>query len=93
MSESFAIFQNGLLLVVWLSLPTLLTAVLLGILISLVQTALSVQDQALPFAVKLIAVGIVLALTGRWMSSEVLQLADAAMHAILKINHAGRTSL
>jgi type III secretion protein S len=93
MSESYTIFQNGLLLVVWLSLPTLLTAVFFGILISLVQTALSVQDQALPFAFKLIAVGVVLALTGRWMSSEVLQLADAAMQAILKINHAGRTSL
>ena len=93
MTESFAIFQNGLLLVVWLSLPTLLTAVLFGILISIIQTALSVQDQALPFALKLIAVGIVLAFTGRWMSTEVLQLADAAMHSILKINHIGRTSL
>lgn len=93
MAESFAIFQKGLILVVWLSLPTLLTAVLFGVLISLVQTALSVQDQALPFAFKLIAVGVVLALTGRWMSSEVLQLADAAMNAIIKINHAGRTTL
>lgn len=92
MSESFAIFQNGLLLVVWLSLPTLLTAVLFGVLISLIQTALSVQDQALPFAVKIIAVGVVLAVTGPWMSSEVLKLADNAMHSILKINHAGRTS-
>lgn len=93
MSESFAIFQNGLLLVVWLSLPTLITAVIVGVLISILQTALSVQDQALPFAVKLIAVGVVLALTGRWISSEILQLADAAMAAILKINHSGRTSI
>lgn len=93
MTESFMIFRNGLLLVVWLSLPALLTAVFFGVLISLVQTALSVQDQALPFALKLIAVGVVLAFTGRWISMEVLQLADAAMHLILRINHAGRTSL
>ena len=93
MSETFAIFQSGLLLVVWLSLPTLLSAVLIGVVISLIQTALSVQDQALPFAVKLIAVGVVLALTGPWMCSEVLKLADSAMHSILRINHAGRTSI
>jgi type III secretion protein S len=93
MTESFAIFQNGLLLVVWLSLPTLLAAVIFGILISIIQTALSVQDQALPFALKLIAVGVVLALTGRWMANEVLGLAEAAMLSILKISHAGRTSL
>jgi type III secretion protein S len=93
MSETFSIFQKALLLVVLLSLPTLVTAVVVGILTSLIQTVLSVQDQSLPFAIKLIAVTMVLALTGRWISSEILQIADIAMNSIVKINHAGRTSL
>lgn len=90
MSETFAFFQKGLVLVVWLSLPPLGVAVLVGVLISLVQTALSVQDQALPFVFKLIAVGLTLALVGRWMGLELIALADQALIAIPRITHHGR---
>jgi type III secretion protein S len=92
MTETFAFFQKGLLLVVWLSLPPLAIAVLIGILISLIQTALSVQDQALPFAFKLIAVGLMLALVGRWIGVELLALADQALSSIPHISHRGRLS-
>jgi len=92
MTETLAFFQKGLLLVVWLSLPPLFVAVLVGILISLIQTALSVQDQALPFAFKLIAVGLVLAGTGRWVGIELLTLGEQALHSIPQLTHRGRIS-
>jgi type III secretion protein S len=92
MTETFAFFQKGLLLVVWLSLPPLSVAVLIGILVSLVQTALSVQDQALPFAFKLIAVGLVLAGMGRWVGIELLTLGEQALDSIPRMAHHGRTS-
>lgn len=82
MIETISFFQKGLLLVIWLSLPPLLVAVLAGVLVSLIQTVLSMQDQSIPFAVKLLAVGLVLAMTGRWMALELLALGDQALAAL-----------
>jgi len=82
MTETIAFFQKGLLLVMWLSLPPLAVAVVMGVLTSLLQTVLSLQDQALPFAIKLLAVGVTLAIAGRWMALELLVLGDQALQAI-----------
>lgn len=87
MSEVILTFQKGLLLAVWLSFPALAIAVVVGVLVSLIQTALSVQDQALPFAVKLIAVGLTLSLTGGWIGSEILQLGDQALQMVSSITN------
>jgi type III secretion protein S len=90
MNETLAFFQKALLLVVWLTLPPLAVAVLAGVLTSLVQTVLSLQDQALPFAVKLLAVGLTLALVGRWMGVELVTLGDQALQAVATIRLHGR---
>ena len=82
MIETIAFFQKGLLMVIWLSLPPLIVAVVAGVLVSLVQTVLSMQDQSIPFAVKLLAVGLVLAMTGRWMALQLLALCDQALAAL-----------
>ena len=82
MPETIFYFQKGLLLVVWLSLPPLLVAVIVGVVVSIVQTALSVQDQALPFVCKLVAVGITLVVLGRWVGIELLNLGEQAFRAI-----------
>lgn len=66
--------KQGLLLIMLLSLPPMITAVVVGIIISLVQSMMQLQDATLPFILKLIATGIVLALTGRWILQEVVQL-------------------
>lgn len=89
MSDTLFFFQKGMILVVMLSLPAIAVAVLSGVLISIVQTVLSVQDQALPFAVKLLAVGVVLVASGRWMGVEVISLADAAFQMLAKSNIQG----
>lgn len=89
MVETIALFQKGMLLVLWLSAPPLAVAVLVGVLVSLVQTLLSVQDQALPFSFKLLAVGLTLALCGRWMGVELMLLADQAMQAVATLGYHG----
>jgi len=43
-----------------------------------VQAAMQLQDQTLPFCIKLVAVGLTLALTGRWVGVELMELAQAA---------------
>lgn len=62
--------SQALYLTLWLSLPTILVASIVGTLFSLLQALTQIQEQTLSFAVKLIAVGVVLALTSRWMGVE-----------------------
>lgn len=74
--DTITIFKQGMLLTVLLSAPPLLTAVLVGVVVSLLQALLQVQDQTLPFALKLVAVGCSLAITGRWIGVELIQFAN-----------------
>ena len=72
--EPILLFKQGMLLVVVLSAPPLIVAVIAGVLTSLVQALMQIQDQTLPFGIKLVAVGITLALTGRWIGVELIRL-------------------
>ena len=72
--EPILLFKQGMLLVVVLSAPPLIVAVVVGVLTSLVQALMQIHDQTLPFGIKLVAVGITLALTGHWVGVELMQL-------------------
>jgi type III secretion protein S len=85
-SETIALFQKGVLLVVVLSAPTLIVAVIVGVLVSLVQTLVQIQDQTLPFAIKLIAVGMSLMATGGWVGGEIINFTNAIF---LQMQHVG----
>ncbi len=50
-----------------LSAPLLLTGLLVGVLIGMLQAATQIQEMTLSFIPKLIAMAFVLALTGHWM--------------------------
>lgn len=78
-----AFLTQGMKLVVILSAPALIAATVSGVLVSLLQSMMQVQDQTLPFGVKLIVVSITLALTARWIGTEIIQLANQTLnHAI-----------
>ncbi len=61
---------QALYLVLWLSLPPIAVAAIVGTLFSLFQALTQIQEQTLSFAVKLIAVFISLLLGARWISGE-----------------------
>jgi type III secretion protein S len=69
-AELSAYLTQALYLTLWLSLPPILVAAVVGTLVSLLQALTQVQEQTLGFAIKLVAVGLVLALTARWMGGE-----------------------
>src|SRR5215217_6931947 len=52
--------------------PILLTALLVGFLISVFQAATQIQEQTLSFVPKMIAVAIALLVTGNWVLSELV---------------------
>jgi type III secretion protein S len=64
--------HKALVLVLLLSLPPIVVAALVGILVSLVQAVTQIQDQTLSFAFRLVAVIITLMVTVRWLGQQVL---------------------
>jgi len=75
---------RALLLVLWLSLPPIVVASVVGTLFSLLQALTQIQEQTLSFAIKLVAVGLTLFLTARWIGGEIFNytvtLFDAVPH-------------
>lgn len=80
--EPIVLFKQGMLLVVVLTAPPLIVAVVVGVLTSLVQALMQVQDQTLPFGIKLVAVGVTLIMTGRWIGVELIQLINLTFEMI-----------
>jgi flagellar biosynthetic protein FliQ len=54
-----------------LSAPVLLSALVVGFVVSLLQSVTQMQDPALGFVPKLVAVGLCLLLFGSWMITEI----------------------
>ena len=63
---------KAMVLVLILSLPSILVATVVGLMVSLLQALTQIQEQTLGFTVKLIAVVIVLLVTARWIGSEIM---------------------
>ena len=82
MSETLNYFQQGLWMVIAMSAPPLIIATIFGVVVSLVQAITSIQDQSLPYVVKLIVVAISLAMMGRWFGSELMQMTNTAFTLI-----------
>ena len=82
MPETLTLFQQGLWLSVVMSAPPLIVATLLGVSVSLLQAITQVQDQTLPYVVKLIGVAITLAVLGRWFTVELMKVAELVFSLI-----------
>jgi len=82
MIDILQFFRQGLWLAIVLSTPPLLIATLCGVAVSLVQAVTQVQDQTLPYVIKLVAVALTLALLGRWFGAELLQLCELAFSMV-----------
>lgn len=85
--DVLGLFEQGMLLVVILSAPPLIVAVIAGVLTSLVQALMQVQDQTLPFGIKLVAVSITLILTGRGIGGELIKLINMTFDMIAQSGH------
>ncbi|MBQ3059910.1 MAG: type III secretion system export apparatus subunit SctS [Desulfovibrio sp.] len=64
---------KALYLVMMLSMPPIIVASVIGILLSLIQAITQLQEQTLTFGVKLLAVGVTLFLMAGWLGGELLR--------------------
>jgi flagellar biosynthetic protein FliQ len=63
---------DALLLAAKLCAPVLVTALVVGFVISLLQSITQIQEQTLSFVPKLIAVGVALLVCGHWMIAQIV---------------------
>lgn len=73
---------RSLLLVLFLSLPAVLTSATIGLLTSILQAVTQIQDQGLGQALKLITVLVALVICGSWMAAELYHTADHLLTAV-----------
>ncbi|MCE5328320.1 MAG: flagellar biosynthesis protein FliQ [Planctomycetaceae bacterium] len=57
--------------------PMLVAALVIALIVSLLQAATQIQDQALTFVPKLIAVAVTASLAGHWMLTRLVEFARA----------------
>lgn len=65
--EVTAISSTALYLIIKTAAPVLLVSLVIGLLISIFQTATSIQEQTLTFVPKIVAVFVALMVLGHWM--------------------------
>jgi len=62
-----ALIRGAVFQVLMLAAPLLLTALIVGLTVSILQATTSIQEQTLTFVPKLLAILLMLALLGGWM--------------------------
>ena len=83
MPEYFvAIAKQTLFLVIILTGPPVMTALLVGLTISILQATTQIQEQTLTFVPKLVAVVSILAISGPWMLAQLLAFTSSIYDAI-----------
>lgn len=71
--ELYPYVQTALVLILVLSLPVVIVATVVGLVIGILQALTQIQDQTLPHAVKLTAVAITIIAFGALLSQRLLQ--------------------
>lgn len=77
--------REAMLLVLLLSLPPIVVAAVLGVVVSLLQAITQVQEQTLSFAIKLLGVTVTLVGTATWFSRELLLYASRLFNQIMAL--------
>lgn len=87
MSETalLELWRGALWCAVYVAAPFVIVALLVGLIASLLQAATQLQENALSFIPKLIAVGVVLALGGPWFLHQLTQYTHAAGERMVDI--------
>lgn len=74
--------QEGLMMLLMLSAPLLLTVLVVGLLVSIFQAATQIHEATLSFVPKLVAAVVVLAVAGPWMLSSLVEYLQRVIQTI-----------
>ncbi|MBA4175208.1 MAG: flagellar biosynthetic protein FliQ [Leptothrix sp. (in: Bacteria)] len=74
--------QNGLMMLLMISAPVLLTVLLVGLVVSIFQAATQINEATLSFVPKVVAAAAVLAIAGPWMLGSLVEFIRGTLTAI-----------
>lgn len=77
------VLKNAFLTIIIVSLPVLLTSMVVGLIISILQATTQIQEQTLSFVPKLIAVMLAIVLFGNFMLNRVIELTNS-LYALIQ---------
>lgn len=80
--QVFAIGQQGLFQLILVSAPLLLSALIVGLVVSIFQAATQINEATLSFVPKIIAAVVVLAVAGPWMMTTLVEYLRSILLAI-----------
>ena len=83
--SAFEIAEQALLLVLALSAPAVLTALVVGLLVSVLQAATQIQEQTLAAAFKIVAVFMVVLMTGAMALAALVEFGTWMFESIAEI--------
>jgi flagellar biosynthetic protein FliQ len=78
----FNLGQQGLVMLLTISAPLLLTVLAVGLIVSVFQAATQIHEQTLSFVPKLIAAVVVMAVAGPWMITSIVDYLQRTLQAI-----------
>jgi flagellar biosynthetic protein FliQ len=73
---------EGLYIAFLISLPVVLTALAIGLFISIIQAATQIQDQTITFVPKLIGIAVIIYLFGGWMLSHIVNFMNRSFQIL-----------
>lgn len=83
-----SIARDALATLLWVAAPTMLVALIVGLVIALLQALTSIQEVTLTFVPKIIIVFVVLLLTMPLIASEMQQLSENVFNRIAGLDAA-----
>ncbi|MCU0774168.1 MAG: flagellar biosynthesis protein FliQ [Ideonella sp.] len=81
-TQVFTFGQQGLVLLLMLSAPVLLTILLVGLVVSIFQAATQINEQTLSFVPKMVAAVAVMAIAGPWMLTTLVEYIQRTLTTI-----------
>lgn len=75
-NQLIEIITQALYVIIKSSAPMLLISLVVGLLISILQTITSIQEQTLTFVPKLLAIFIILIICGNWVLNNVVEFME-----------------
>lgn len=91
MTETYILYITGqaLYLILFLSAPMLVSALVVGLAISILQATTQIQEQTLSFVPKIIATFVSVILAGPWIASTLSRFAIQLLKDIPRITSGG----
>jgi flagellar biosynthetic protein FliQ len=80
--QVFTLGQQGLMLMLMVSAPVLLTVLVVGLVVSVLQAATQINEATLSFVPKVLAAVAMLAVAGPWMLTTLVEYIQRTLQSI-----------